>query len=115
MNGLTGCFGDWPQNWYDQGVTVDPNDPDVVFISTVDVFRSTDGGTTFVDLTCGYAGGSVHVDHHARAFVGGDSSRLLVGSDGGLFYTANAGAPLRWSFAARIAATPPKTKLMPRR
>lgn len=93
VDGLTGCFGDWPQNWYDQGVTVDPNDPDVLFISTVDVFRSTNGGTTFENLTCGYAGGSVHVDHHARAFVAGDSSRLLVGSDGGVFYTANAGAP----------------------
>ena len=94
VNGLTGCFGDWPQNWYDQGVTVDPNDPDTLFISTVDVFRSTDGGTTFVDLTCGYAGGDVHVDHHARAYVDGDSSRLLVGSDGGVFYTANADAPV---------------------
>ena len=29
--------------------------------------------------------------------------------------TANADAPARWSFAAMIAAAPPKTKLMPRR
>ena len=92
-SGLTGCEGDYPQNWYDQGVTVDPNDTDVVFLSTVDLFRSTDGGTTFVDLTCGYSGGNVHVDHHARAFVAGDSARLLAGSDGGVFYTANANAP----------------------
>ena len=95
-SGLLDCQGgnqgDYPQNWYDQGVTVDPVDPDVVFISTVDLFRSTDGGTTFVDLTCGYAGGNVHVDHHARAFVNGDPDRLLVGSDGGVFYTGNATA-----------------------
>lgn len=90
---LTGCFGDYSQNWYDQGVSVDPNDPNVVFISTVDLFRSTNAGATFVNLTCGYAGGNVHVDHHARAFVGGNSAQLLVGSDGGLFYTANANAP----------------------
>lgn len=92
VTGLTGCFGDWGQNWYDQGVTVDPNDSDVVFMSTVDLFRSTDGGTTFVNLTCGYAGGDVHVDHHARAFVGGSSSQLLVGNDGGAYYSANADA-----------------------
>ena len=92
VNGLTGCAGDWPQNWYDQGVAVDPNDPDVVFISTVDSFRSTDGGTTFVNLTCGYQGGNVHVDHHARAYVGGSSSDLLIGSDGGVYFSANANA-----------------------
>jgi hypothetical protein len=92
VSGLTGCFGDWPQNWYDQGVAVDPSDPDTVFISTVDLFRSTNGGTTFVNLTCGYVGGEVHVDHHARAFVADDPSRLLVGSDGGVYYTDNADA-----------------------
>ncbi len=94
-SGLTGCFGDFAQNWYDQGMSVDPNDPDVVFLSAVDVFRSVNGGTTFVNLTCGYAGGGVvHVDHHARAFVGGSSSQLLVGSDGGVYYTGNADAPV---------------------
>ncbi len=89
---LTGCFGDWPQNWYDQGVTIDPTDPDNVFMSTVDLFRSTNGGDTFVNLTCGYAGAAddVHVDHHAIAVVGGDGDRLLVGSDGGVWYTGNA-------------------------
>lgn len=92
VSGLTGCFGDWPQNWYDQGLAIDPNDPDVVFMSTVDLFRSTNGGSSFVNLTCGYAGGSddVHVDHHALAFVDGTSTDLLVGTDGGMYLTENA-------------------------
>ena len=25
QTGLTGCYGDYGQNWYDQGVAVDPN------------------------------------------------------------------------------------------
>ncbi|MEZ4771379.1 MAG: hypothetical protein R2844_23545 [Caldilineales bacterium] len=94
--GLTGCYGDYPQNWYDQGLAVDPNNSDVVYMSTVDIFRSTNGGTTFVDLTCGYAGGTtVHVDHHALAYVPGSSSTLIAGSDGGAYVTlnANAGSP----------------------
>ncbi|MEZ4770286.1 MAG: hypothetical protein R2844_17895 [Caldilineales bacterium] len=65
-------------------------------MSTVDIFRSTNGGTTFVDLTCGYAGGTtVHVDHHALAYVPGSSSTLIAGSDGGAYVTlnANAGSP----------------------
>ena len=93
QTGLTGCYGDYPQNWYDQGLAVDPNNSDVVYMSTVDIFRSTNGGTTFTDLTCGYAGGTtVHVDQHALAFVPGSSSVLLAGSDGGAYVSTNANA-----------------------
>jgi hypothetical protein len=91
--GLTGCDGDYNQNWYDQGLAVDPNNPDVVFMDTHDIWRSTDGGTVFTDLTCGYAGGNtVHVDQHALAFVPGSSSVLLAGSDGGAYVSTNANA-----------------------
>ncbi len=92
-----GCDGSGSQAWYDMGMSVAPDDPDTVFLSAVDLFRSTNGGDTFTNLTCGYAGGPaapssdfVHVDHHARAFVAGDSDRLLVGSDGGIYVTNNA-------------------------
>ena len=97
VNGLTGCFGDWGQNWYDQGVSVHPTDPDTLYISTVDLFRSTNGGSTFTNVTCGYAGGPgtgdyVHVDHHARTYVNDDPDRLLIGNDGGVYYSGNADA-----------------------
>ncbi|GJM08059.1 MAG: hypothetical protein DHS20C11_03350 [Lysobacteraceae bacterium] len=95
---LLGCFGDWGQNWYDQGLSVDPLDSDTVYMSTVDLFRSDNGGDTFTNVTCGYAGGPgtgdfVHVDHHSRAYVDGDPSRILIGSDGGIYYSDNADAP----------------------
>jgi len=92
VSGLTGCDGDYPQNWYDQGLAIDPNNPDI-FMDTFDIWKSTDGGTVFVDLTCGYAGGNtVHVDHHALAYVPGSSSVLIAGSDGGAYVTLNANA-----------------------
>ncbi|MCI0646714.1 MAG: hypothetical protein L0346_17720, partial [Chloroflexi bacterium] len=92
-SGLTGCTGDYPQNWYNQNITVDPNNSDVVYLDTVDIFRSTNGGTTFVNLTCGYAGeDTVHVDQHALAYLPGSSSVLLAGSDGGAYVTQNANA-----------------------
>ncbi|MDC8011320.1 hypothetical protein [Tahibacter soli] len=91
-SGFTGCGDAGTQMWYDAGLTVSPTNPDVVFASAVDLFRSTNGGTGFTNLTCGYAGGSTHVDHHARAFVGTDQNRMLIGSDGGAYYTANAQA-----------------------
>lgn len=90
--GLTGCFGDYGQNWYDQGLAVDPNNSDILLMSTVDIFKSTNGGTTFVNKTCGYAGGTtVHVDHHALAYVPGSSTTLLAGSDGGAYVSTNGG------------------------
>ncbi|UXI67615.1 WD40/YVTN/BNR-like repeat-containing protein [Tahibacter amnicola] len=90
---FTGCSASGQQMWYDAGLSVSPTDPNIVFASAVDLFRSTNGGDTFTNVTCGYNGGSTHVDHHARAFVGNDHNRMLVGSDGGVYYTANAQAP----------------------
>ncbi|HZT61309.1 MAG TPA: hypothetical protein VFA21_22065 [Pyrinomonadaceae bacterium] len=91
----SGNPGDYPQNWYDQGIAVDPNNPDRVFIDTYDTWLVSRTGTSFYNTTCGYNGSSlsahvVHVDHHALAFVPGSSSILLEGSDGGIFSTSNA-------------------------
>ncbi len=89
---FTGCDTPGTQMWYDAGLSVDPNQPNTVLASTVDLFRSTNGGIGFTNLTCGYVDGAIHVDHHARAFVGGDSNRILIGTDGGVYYSANATA-----------------------
>ena len=91
---LLGCSAGGGQSWYDHGITVDPNNPDVVFISNIDVARSVDGGATFYNLTCSYNGGNVHPDAHGRAFVGGTSNVLLISNDGGVYLTENADAAL---------------------
>lgn len=88
LQNCTGGSGDYRQNWYDQGIIIDPNNPDVTFMNTVDLWRSTDGGATYTNLTCGYSGGNnVHVDQHGLAYVDGQSNQLLVGNDGGVYYT----------------------------
>src|SRR5437660_368630 len=85
---------DYPQNWYDQGVAVDPNNPDRVFFDTFDVWFATRTGTVWNDTTCGYSysgsAGPVHVDQHALAFLPGSSSILAIGNDGGVHGTTNA-------------------------
>ena len=89
----TAGSGDYPQNWYDQAVAVDPNNPDRIYVSTFDVWVANRTGSTFYDTTCGYSGVSpkpVHVDQHALAFVPGSSSLLLLGNDGGTHGTTNA-------------------------
>ncbi len=89
---FSGCGGAGSQMWYDAGLTVSPTDPNTVYASTVDLFRSTNGGAAFTNMTNAYCGGPVHPDNHARAFVGGDPNKLLNGNDGGVYYTANATA-----------------------
>ena len=87
----SGSAGDYPQNWYDQGLAVDPNNPDRVFFDTFEIWFWANGNTTWNDTTCGYgANHGVHVDQHALAFVPGSSSILLAGNDGGIHGTINA-------------------------
>ena len=94
QGGGTAGHGDYPQNWYDQGIAVDPNNPERIFVDTFDIWFATRTGTNFLDTSCGYtySGSStpVHVDQHALAFVPGSSSILLAGNDGGLHASTNA-------------------------
>ncbi len=78
------------QMWYDAGLSVSPTDPNVLFVSAVDLYRSSNGGTSYVNLTDAYNSGPVHPDNHARTFVGGDASKVLNGNDGGVYYASNA-------------------------
>lgn len=94
-NSCSNAAGGGSQMWYDANLTVDPNNAETVLLSGVDLYRSTNGGTTFQDITCGYGNGNVHVDHHATAYLplaggaGWDSNKVLTGSDGGVYYTEN--------------------------
>jgi hypothetical protein len=99
-----GCVNDSHGNGmlfqsYNAGMVVSPTDRDTVFLSSTDIWRSTDGGQTFRNLSCGYdeiapgVAGTLHVDNHARAIVAGDANRLLVGHDGGVHYSADALSP----------------------
>lgn len=73
------------QSWYNAGMLVHPTDPNIVILSAFRTFRSTTGGNAFVSM-----GSAPHVDHHARGWVNNDPNRLLIGTDGGVYYTGNA-------------------------
>lgn len=94
----TNSAGGGAQMWYDAGLSVHPTNPEITVMSAFDVYRSTNGGANYADITCGWTtkpSGTldhVHVDHHARAFMPNNPEAMLVGSDGGVFYTENASA-----------------------
>jgi hypothetical protein len=77
-------------------IEVDPTNPDVVFAGgsfgyslsppSGGIFRSTDGGQTWVNL-----GWNQHPDFHALAFDPTNTKHVLVGSDGGVWFSTNLG------------------------
>ena len=77
-------------------LAVDPNNPDALFLDAIDIWKSTDGGKTLTDISCGYhvglnpIGSPVHVDKHVLAYQPGSSTNLLAGSDGGIYVSNNA-------------------------
>lgn len=79
------------QYWYDIYAAVDPTDSSRVYVGGVDVWQTSDGGTTWTNLTNSYNGGIVHPDQHALAFKGTTSS-YFIGNDGGVWAGTSNGA-----------------------
>lgn len=73
--------------WFLSVVSVQPTNPDVVFMGGLDLVRSTNAGSSFSNVT------PPHVDMHA---LGWDAQgRLVCGNDGGVHRTSNLGGS--WS------------------
>ncbi len=83
------------QGWYDNAITVDPTDPDVVVVAGVWYVRSTDGGgswTTMDPIADGDWMGTEdlpHVDGHVFAWQG---DTLWLGCDGGVWLSNDSGS-----------------------
>ncbi|HEV8596213.1 MAG TPA: hypothetical protein VGR23_00715 [Candidatus Dormibacteraeota bacterium] len=84
------------QCFYDNVVEVDPTNPDIVFAGgsfgynmsppSGGIFRSDDGGSTWKNL-----GWNMHPDYHAFAFDPNNTANVLVGNDGGVWYSTSRG------------------------
>ncbi|GAB4299957.1 MAG: hypothetical protein Kow0098_26900 [Ignavibacteriaceae bacterium] len=101
------------QAWYDMYVRVKPDNPEIVFVGIIDIFKSTNGGTSFTNITNGYSGGSVHVDQHYMFFHPADPNILFACNDGGIYKSTNNGTSfinmndgLTLTQFYRIAASP---------
>ena len=83
------------QAWYDLVIDVDPLDMNTLMVGGIDLFKSTNGGTSWTQISHWYGGFSyqyIHADQHAIVYRPGSSSRVIFGNDGGVAYTSNANA-----------------------
>jgi photosystem II stability/assembly factor-like uncharacterized protein len=76
----------WGRGWYFEKVTVDPQNPDIIYVPNVAVNRSKDGGHTWAALR-GSPGGD---DYHQPWVSPDDPNTMIVASDQGAIITRNA-------------------------
>jgi photosystem II stability/assembly factor-like uncharacterized protein len=83
------------QGWYDNVIAVDPYNSSNIYIAGVEMMKSTNGGTSWAQLTFWdpyYGSPVVHADHHAITFDPVTSGIVYDGDDGGIYKTINSGA-----------------------
>ncbi len=82
------------QAWYDLTCVVDPVNEDVVYVGGIDLFKTSNGGTSWTQLSHWYGGFGfqyVHADQHAIMVQPSNSSVVYFGNDGGIYRSSNGG------------------------
>lgn len=82
------------QAFYDLMLEVDPTNDQILYTGGIDLFKSSNGGTSWSQFSHWYGGfgyQDVHSDQHGLAFGHGASNKLLIGNDGGVYFSANGG------------------------
>ncbi|SHF68355.1 Por secretion system C-terminal sorting domain-containing protein [Tenacibaculum mesophilum] len=85
------------QAFYDLVIEADPTNDNIVYVGGIDLFKTTNGGSSWSQLSHWYGGfghQNVHADQHSMAFGNNDSSKILFGNDGGIYYSGNAGSTI---------------------
>ena len=87
------------QGFYNQMIKVDPNNPQTIYVGGIDLFKSTDSGSSWsqiskwtIDPLFGMTTlpfSIVHADQHVMEFKPGSSTTAIFGNDGGVYYTNN--------------------------
>ena len=81
----------WGRGWYFCVTVVDPKDPDKLYVSNTSIYRSDDGGKSFIPIK-GAPGGD---DYHQIWIYPDDGQRMILSSDQGVQVSVDGG--LIWS------------------
>jgi photosystem II stability/assembly factor-like uncharacterized protein len=77
----------WGRGWYFNEVTVDPKNPDIVYVPNTSIYRSVDGGKSFTV----FKGDPTGPDYHELWIDPDDSKRMVLSCDQGAVVTHNGG------------------------
>ncbi len=83
------------QGWYDNFISVDPVNANIVLAGGINLWRSTNGGTNWLAVT----DADIHADQHCCAWKS-DGSQVWVGNDGGITTSTDEG--LTWNTTENI-------------
>lgn len=86
-------------------IVPDPVDPDRVYKPGFLLTVSDDGGKSFTSpfSASGFSGGSVHSDHHALWINPSNNEDLILGTDGGVYFSYDHGGSWRLSKAIPVS------------
>jgi PKD repeat protein/photosystem II stability/assembly factor-like uncharacterized protein len=93
MDWSTTGSGTGGQAWYNLAIAADPLNANAIYVGGVNVFKSIDGGLTWVINSHWTGSGgnpAVHADCHWLGYS--PEGKLFAGNDGGVYHTANGGA-----------------------
>ncbi|HEX8142853.1 MAG TPA: hypothetical protein VF553_09675 [Pyrinomonadaceae bacterium] len=82
------------QGWYSNAIWAgDPNNSDLVVVGGLDLYRSTNGGNTLIDISTWWDKRSAHADQHCivshPGYNGTTNKTVFFGNDGGIFKTVD--------------------------
>jgi len=82
------------QGWYNLSVAINPLNTNEVISGGLDAYRSTNGGANWTRFTYWVTTAPyVHADHHyAQYWISGGQTRMIMATDGGVFYSADNGS-----------------------
>ena len=86
------------QGWYDLAIAASPTNAEEIIIGGINHWRSTNGGTSWTQISHWYGGFNkpyVHADVHDIQFLPGSGTTIFSANDGGFFKTTNSGGS--WS------------------
>ncbi|MBJ6366725.1 PA domain-containing protein [Snuella sedimenti] len=85
------------QAFYNLLIEVDPTNDNILYVGGIDLFRSSDAGSSWSQISEYYSStglNDVHPDQHAFVFDPSDPTKAVNGNDGGVYYaTALSGTP----------------------
>ena len=81
------------QAWYDLTLELDPNNHLMLFTGAIDQYRSSNGGSSWTQLTAAYGGSQpyMHPDQHGIAVNPFDGTKVIYANDGGIYYSTQRG------------------------